>query len=62
VTVIERWDLRERIDDLGKVRRVLSEQADRQADRAGYDSSLSHAIQCLDQAIGFLWDLEGGLR
>jgi hypothetical protein len=54
VTVIERLDLRERIDDLGKVRRVLSEQSDQN----GYDSSLAHAIKRLDQAIGYLWSLD----
>jgi hypothetical protein len=61
VTVIERLDLRERIDDLGKVRQVLSEQSDRnQADRNGdgYDPSLAHAIKRLDQAIGYLWTLD----
>jgi hypothetical protein len=61
MTIIERWNIRERIDDLGYVRRILSEQSDQnQADRnAGYDSSLSHAIKRLDQAISFLWNLDG---
>jgi hypothetical protein len=69
VTVIERLDLRERIANLGRVRRTLSEQADRQADRNqadrnqadrnnGYDSSLAHAIKRLDQTIGYLWNLD----
>jgi hypothetical protein len=54
VTVIERLDLRERIADLGKVRCVLSEQAEQ--DR--YDLSLAHAIKRLDQTIGYLWNLD----
>jgi hypothetical protein len=63
VTVIERLDLRERIDDLGKVRRVLSEQSDRnQADRNdGYDPSLAHAIQRLDRTIVYLWNLDAAV-
>jgi hypothetical protein len=54
VTIVEHWTLRERIDDLSKVRRVLSEQSDLN----GYDSSLTHAIQRLDQTIGYLWSLD----
>jgi hypothetical protein len=54
VSIIEHWTLRERIDDLGKVRRILSEQSD----RIGYDSSLTYAIQRLDQTIGYLWNLD----
>jgi hypothetical protein len=56
VSIIEQLVLRERIDDLGHVRRVLSEQ---QSDRnGGYDPALAHAIKRLDQTIGFLWNLE----
>jgi len=68
MTIIERWALRERIEDLGHVRRVLSEQADRQAsDRNagqanGYDSSLSHAIKRLDRTIGYLCLLDADTR
>jgi hypothetical protein len=67
VTLIEHLDLRERIADLGKVRCVLSEQADwnqsddrNQSDRrnSGYDSSLAHAIQRLDQTINYLRNLD----
>jgi hypothetical protein len=54
VTVIEHLDLRERIADLGKVRRTLSEQADQNR----YDPSLAHAIKRLDRTIGFLWNLD----
>jgi hypothetical protein len=47
-------ELRDCIADLGKVRRVLSEQSDRN----GYDASLAHAIKRLDRAISFLWVLD----
>jgi hypothetical protein len=57
VTVIERLDLRERIADLGKVRCVLSEQAEQ---NGSYDPSLAHAIKRLDQTIGYLWNLDNG--
>jgi hypothetical protein len=48
--------LRERIADLGRVR-VLSEQSDLN----GYDPSLAHAIERLDQTIGYLWNLDAAV-
>jgi hypothetical protein len=64
MTIIERWSLHQRIEDLGHVRRFLFEQADRQAfdrqvDRnAGYDSSLAQVIKRLDRTIAYLCVLD----